>query len=240
MGGAIAQEIAIQAPRAGAHAHARGHVRPPAAPTRAGSADVWSARVSADQPRAARRRADAAEPLRGLLRPPEMVEFIRTAMLNNPHPQPPEAFARQLARVAPATTPATGSARSRMPTHVIGGEYDILVPVWKATGDRVPDPGREAHGPAGRAPRALGRARRRVQRGSCSTSSGRRPLRLRRSDHRHRGVHVLADGRGAVELDDLEHARDRPARRRDDAPAAGGGCPPGARGRTASRRRSSP
>ena len=42
---------------------------------------------------------------------PEMVEFIRTAMLNNPHPQPPEAFARQVARVAAGTRRETGSAR---------------------------------------------------------------------------------------------------------------------------------
>ena len=64
---------------------------------------------------------------------PEMVEFIRTAMLNNPHPQPPEAFS------APGRTRRAGhEARDRlgsltMPTHVIGGEYDILVPVWKAS-----------------------------------------------------------------------------------------------------------
>jgi 3-oxoadipate enol-lactonase len=52
-------------------------------------------------------------------------------MLSNPHPQPPEAFARQLAACSrhdvrdrlPAFT---------MPTQVIGGEYDILVPVWKS------------------------------------------------------------------------------------------------------------
>jgi 3-oxoadipate enol-lactonase len=60
-----------------------------------------------------------------------MVEFIRTAMLNNPHPQPPEAFARQLA------ASSRHDARDRlgsltMPTQVIGGECDILVPVWKS------------------------------------------------------------------------------------------------------------
>ena len=42
---------------------------------------------------------------------PEMVEFIRTAMLSNPHPQPPEAFARQIAASRPATTRASGSDR---------------------------------------------------------------------------------------------------------------------------------
>jgi pimeloyl-ACP methyl ester carboxylesterase len=62
---------------------------------------------------------------------PDMVEFIRTAMLNNPHPQPPEAFARQIA------ASSRHDARDRlgsltMPVHAIGGEYDLLVPVWKA------------------------------------------------------------------------------------------------------------
>ena len=47
----------------------------------------------------------------GFYENPEMVEFVRTAMLSNPHPQPPEAFARQIARAA-ATTCATGSRRS--------------------------------------------------------------------------------------------------------------------------------
>jgi 3-oxoadipate enol-lactonase len=52
-------------------------------------------------------------------------------MLQNPHPQPPEAFARQLA------ASSRHDARDRLgslslPVHVIGSEHDILVPVWKA------------------------------------------------------------------------------------------------------------
>ena len=62
---------------------------------------------------------------------PEMVEFVRTAMLNNPHPQPPEAFARQLAACGRHHT-LDRLGTLTMPTHVIGGEYDILVPVWKS------------------------------------------------------------------------------------------------------------
>ena len=105
MGGAIAQEIALQAPER-IRTLTLAVTFPAAAPTARRLADVWSARVDADQPRAARGRADAAEPLRGASTSnPDMVEFIRTAMLNNPHPQPPEAFARQIARVQPARHP---------------------------------------------------------------------------------------------------------------------------------------
>jgi pimeloyl-ACP methyl ester carboxylesterase len=62
---------------------------------------------------------------------PEGVAFIRRMALENPHPQAPEAFARQV--------DASGrhDARDRlgalrMPVHVIGAEHDILVPVWKS------------------------------------------------------------------------------------------------------------
>jgi pimeloyl-ACP methyl ester carboxylesterase len=56
---------------------------------------------------------------------------MRKMMLANPHPQPAEAFIRQLQ--------ASGrhDARERLPsldlpTHVIGSEFDLLVPIWKA------------------------------------------------------------------------------------------------------------
>jgi 3-oxoadipate enol-lactonase len=59
------------------------------------------------------------------------VERAREFMRANPHPQPPKAFARQLA--------ADGRHETRdrlgslgMPVHVIGAEQDILVPVWKS------------------------------------------------------------------------------------------------------------
>ena len=62
---------------------------------------------------------------------PEAVATLRGLMLENPHPQPPEAFARQLA------ASSRHDARDRlpslsMPVHVIGAERDILVPVWKS------------------------------------------------------------------------------------------------------------
>ena len=66
-----------------------------------------------------------------LFEDPAKVEFARNLMLQNPHPQPPEAFARQL------DASSRHDARDRlpsltMPVHVIGGERDILVPVWKS------------------------------------------------------------------------------------------------------------
>jgi 3-oxoadipate enol-lactonase len=57
--------------------------------------------------------------------------FMRTALLENPYPQPPEAFARQ------AAAGAHHDVRDRlgelpMPVHVIGAERDMMIPVWKA------------------------------------------------------------------------------------------------------------
>jgi pimeloyl-ACP methyl ester carboxylesterase len=62
---------------------------------------------------------------------PDGPALIRRIALENPHPQRPEGFARQVR--------ASGrhDARDRlgslgMPVHVVGAEHDILVPVWKA------------------------------------------------------------------------------------------------------------
>jgi 3-oxoadipate enol-lactonase len=57
--------------------------------------------------------------------------WMRNIMLANPHPQPAEAFIRQL------EAGARHDARERLreidlPTHVIGSEFDLLVPVWKS------------------------------------------------------------------------------------------------------------
>jgi 3-oxoadipate enol-lactonase len=61
----------------------------------------------------------------------QMVAYVRNMMLSNPHPQPPEAFARQ---AAAAGRHAAGErlAAVTAPTHVIGAGHDILVPVWKS------------------------------------------------------------------------------------------------------------
>jgi pimeloyl-ACP methyl ester carboxylesterase len=68
------------------------------------------------------------------------VAMLRELMLQNPHPQAPEAFARQLA------ASSRHDARDRlgnltMPTHVIGAAHDILVPVWKSAeiAELIPD-----------------------------------------------------------------------------------------------------
>jgi pimeloyl-ACP methyl ester carboxylesterase len=130
MGGAIGQELAIQAPD-------RVRTLTLAVTFPAGGsyarmvAEVWSARV-----RQISREQHVDELMllnhsEGFYENPEMVGFIRTAILNNPHPQSPEAFGRQLAACG------RHDARDRlsnltMPTHVIAGEYDILVPVWKS------------------------------------------------------------------------------------------------------------
>src|SRR5918996_2301736 len=139
MGGAIAQEMALAAPE---------RVRTlTLAVTYAGSgrwgrtlSDVWGARVQ---------RMSREERVDELLlftlseqffENADGVALLRELMLQNPHPQPPEAFARQLA------ASSRHDARDRlgsltMPTHVIGAAYDILVPVWKSAeiAELIPD-----------------------------------------------------------------------------------------------------
>jgi len=61
---------------------------------------------------------------------PERVAYFRSMVLDNPHPQSLEAFARQAQAVG------NHDARDRlgrldMPVHVIGGEHDLMVPIWK-------------------------------------------------------------------------------------------------------------
>lgn len=59
------------------------------------------------------------------------VAFMKQMFLANPHPQPPEAFIRQLsASGRHETRDRVGSLE--MPVHVIGAAHDTLVPVWKS------------------------------------------------------------------------------------------------------------
>ena len=130
MGGAIAQEIALAAPdrirtltltvtfaRGGAWGRDLSR--------------VWSARV-----RAISREQHIDELLllnlsEELFEDPAKVEFARNMALQNPNPQDPEAFARQLD--ASARHDALDRLPSlSMPVHVIGGEHDLLVPIWKS------------------------------------------------------------------------------------------------------------
>lgn len=61
----------------------------------------------------------------------DAVEFTRQMFLASPHPQEPEAFARQLdASGRHETRDRLGSLT--MPVHVIGAEHDTLVPPWKS------------------------------------------------------------------------------------------------------------
>jgi pimeloyl-ACP methyl ester carboxylesterase len=61
----------------------------------------------------------------------DMYSFMRNALLENPYPQPPEAFARQ------AAAGGHHDVRDRlgeltMPVHVIGAERDLMIPAWKS------------------------------------------------------------------------------------------------------------
>jgi 3-oxoadipate enol-lactonase len=139
MGGAIAQEIACRAPErlrtltlsvtfASGGAWARS------------LSDAWTARVHKLS------REEHIDELLLLNHSEEFFEnadavaYMREMMLGNPHPQEPEAFARQLA------ASSRHDSRDRLgslavPTHVIGAERDILVPVWKSRelAELIPD-----------------------------------------------------------------------------------------------------
>jgi 3-oxoadipate enol-lactonase len=130
MGGAIAQEVALQAP---------GRVRTLTLAVTFSTggaysrrlAEVWGARVmqiSREQHVDELMLMNHSEEF---YENPDMVAFVRTAMLQNPHPQPPEAFGRQLAACSRHDTLDRLDTLT-MPTQVIGGERDILVPVWKS------------------------------------------------------------------------------------------------------------
>jgi 3-oxoadipate enol-lactonase len=129
MGGAIAQEVACQAPE-------RIRTLTLAVTFASGGAwarslsDTWGARV-----RVISREQHIDELLllnhsEEFFENAEAVAYMRGLMLDNPHPQEPEAFARQLA--ASSRHDARDRLRSlALPTHAIGAEHDILVPVWK-------------------------------------------------------------------------------------------------------------
>ena len=131
-----------------------------------------------------------------------------------------------------------------MPTHVIGGEHDILVPVWKSREIAELIPGAKLDVLAG-APHGLSLERAEEfnaavlefirdggahARGDSRTS--RRAAGVRRS-----AVHIRA--RRGRRTRRFEHARDRPARGRDHAQLLAAAPDPARQRRTASRRRSS-
>lgn len=67
----------------------------------------------------------------GFFEVPERVERAREMILENPHPQPAEAFVRQL-RASRRHDARAGLRELSMPVHVIGAGRDILVPAWKS------------------------------------------------------------------------------------------------------------
>jgi 3-oxoadipate enol-lactonase len=130
MGGAIGQEMALAAPE-------RIRTLTLAVTFAAGGrwartlSSVWGARV---HHMTREQRVDELMLLtmsEGFFENADAVAFLRDMILQNPHPQPADAFARQL------DASSRHSARERlaeltMPTHVIGAEWDVLVPVWKS------------------------------------------------------------------------------------------------------------
>jgi|SRR5215207_3354932 len=129
MGGAIAQELALTAPER-VPTLTLAFTFASSGKWGAKSSELWGGR---------RQRTSREEHIDELMlltlseaffENDEAVKYMRTMMLNEPNPQPPDAFARQL------EASRRHDARERLasleiPVHVIGGEYDILVPVWK-------------------------------------------------------------------------------------------------------------
>jgi len=62
---------------------------------------------------------------------PERVAYSKQLMRANPHPQPVDAFQRQVEASGRHET-RDRLATISIPTHVIGAEHDTLVPVWKS------------------------------------------------------------------------------------------------------------
>ena len=74
-------------------------------------------------------------------------------MLEQPAPAAARGVHAASSRPAAGTTPRERLGSLTMPTHVIGGEYDILVPVWKSRELAELIPGARLDGPPGRAAR---------------------------------------------------------------------------------------
>lgn len=71
---------------------------------------------------------------------PDFVAFVRAAMLQNPHPQQPDGFRRQLLATSRHEL-RDRLGELRLPVHVIGAEHDVLLPVWKSRelAELIPD-----------------------------------------------------------------------------------------------------
>ncbi|HZN88331.1 MAG TPA: alpha/beta hydrolase [Thermoleophilaceae bacterium] len=130
MGGAIAQEMAVHAPErlrtltlGMTFAAGGGWAR--------SLSSVWAARVKAISHEQHLDELMLLNLSEEFYENADAVAFARGLMLQNPHPQSPEAFARQLDASSRHDARA-GLASLSLPVHVIGCEKDILVPVWKS------------------------------------------------------------------------------------------------------------
>ena len=130
MGGAIAQEVALAAPE---------RVRTLTLVVTFAAGGAY-ARKLAEQWGSRARKLTREEHLDELLlltlseaffENREAVDFVRTMALHNPNPQTPEAFGRQL-RASSRHRARDRLGSLAMPVHVVGAEYDILIPVWKS------------------------------------------------------------------------------------------------------------
>ena len=130
LGGAIAQEIALAAP---------GRVRTLTLCVTYGATGAYGAQRAAVLGTIARKlnRDEFIELLMllvysdRLFDSPEFADAARQAMLDNPHPQPTEAWIRQLeASCGHNALDRVGSLQ--MPVHVIGARRDIMVPPFRS------------------------------------------------------------------------------------------------------------
>jgi 3-oxoadipate enol-lactonase len=130
MGGAIAQEVALATPDR-VRTLTLAMTWPRGGAWAAKLSELWSARVERMS------REERVDELMLLTLSEDFFEnadgvaWLRDVMLQNPHPQSADAFARQLDASSRHDT-RERLGRLALPTHVIGAEHDILVPVWKS------------------------------------------------------------------------------------------------------------
>ena len=72
---------------------------------------------------------------------PQMVEFVRGMMLSNPQSAAARRLRAPARSVEPARHPRPAGLAVSFPSHVVGAEHDILVPIWKSRelAELIPD-----------------------------------------------------------------------------------------------------